>query len=102
MPIGPDLSRPAAITDVQDAVSDVVHGSVMSRSKQGNARLLDDIAEELHDFARGKRVEVGRWFVGDDETRSMHEGTSQSYPLLLAAGEFQAPVMGANAQPDHL
>jgi hypothetical protein len=74
----------------------------MSRSKQSNARLLDDIAEELHDFACGQRVEVGRWFVGDDEPWSMHEGTSQGYPLLLAAGEFQAPVMGASAQPDHL
>ena len=67
----------------------------MGGDEQGNACLLNDIAEELHDIACGLRVEVTGWFVGDDKTRCMHEGASEGHPLLFAAREFQATMMGS-------
>ena len=85
---------------MQDAVGGIVDGGVVGRDEQGNAGLLDDVAEELRDFARRLRIEVAGGFVGDDDAWAMDKGASQSHTLLLAAGKFQPPMVGAVNQPN--
>lgn len=81
---------------MQDAISRVIDGGIVSGDEQGDTCLPDDVLEKLDNLARGLRVEVAGWLIGDHKTRRMHERPRQGHALLLTAGEFQAAVMGAH------
>src|SRR5215213_4547865 len=47
-----------------------------------------DAVEELHDSHAGRRVEISRGFVGDENHWPVHEGSGDRHPLLFAAGQL--------------
>ena len=65
---------------VEDAV-------VMRDDEHSPLRCHGGAGEQLHDRLASLVVERCGGFIADDESRLMHEHTSQSHTLLLAAGE---------------
>src|ERR1700674_1233877 len=60
----------------------------MGRHHDGRSPRVD-AQKELHDLPGGGGIEVAGWFVGDDETRSVHERPGDRDALLLATGKVR-------------
>ena len=65
------------------------------------ASVLDcELAEQPGDLAAVAGIEVGRRFVGEDDTRIVREGAGDRHPLLLAARKLvgtEVQAIGAGA-----
>jgi len=57
-------------------------------------------AQEIHDVARGRGVEVPRGLVGQDQARAAHQCARDRDPLLLPAGELARQTVGGVGETD--
>lgn len=54
--------------------------------------------DEFKNVAGSRLVQVARGFIRQQHTGTVHQGSCQSYPLLLPAREFARPVIAAVCQ----
>ena len=60
------------------------------------------VSQEAQDPFDLDVIEVGRWFVRQDQRRIVHERAGDRHPLLLPSGHLRRTVMSALAEPDEL
>ena len=70
--------------DHHDGLADVVHRG----------------ADQLEELGRGRRVEVARRLVGEDQLGPGDHRPGRGDPLLLAAGQLRGPVPQAVADAE--
>ena len=61
---------------------------LMQRDQDGDAVAPVHVGQDVHDAARGIRIERGDRLVGDEELGALHEGAGDGGALLLAAGKL--------------
>ncbi len=99
---GDALVGDAAVADVDDAIGPLGRGGVVADDEGGAARLAHELGDQREHVARGRRVELARRLVGDQERGPARERRAQRDPLLLAAGELARMRVAAVAEPDAL
>lgn len=72
----------------------------MGDEDEGCARLAVEAEQHVHDGSAGGSIEVARGLIGQEDLRTVDEGTGKSDPLLLAAGELRRVVIKTITKPD--
>ena len=68
---------------------------IVRRNHESRLPFSANRAEQFNNFLAGMRVEIARWFVGQNQLRLIDEGTSDGNPLLFAAGKLVRLVLHA-------
>src|SRR5215510_16111619 len=50
--------------------------------------LLVELAEQLHDFARLRRMQIPGWLIGQEQRGLVNHGARNAHELLLPAGKL--------------
>ena len=82
-----------AVLDPDNPVRGFEHLVVVGGSDHGHTQLAAEMAQQLDDFFAGIQIEIGRWFVGQNNGGRVDQGAGDGDALLLAAGEFTGPVV---------
>jgi hypothetical protein len=72
----------------------------MGHDDHGNALLAIELADDVHDFVRGARIEITGWFVGQEHCGLVDKRTCQRNALLLATGQLARRIVSAVCQAD--
>ncbi len=84
------------------AVGDLQRGKVVGDKQDRGVSLVRDRAEQLHDLAAARAVEVPGRLVGEDQPWLAREHACDRDSLALAAGHFRWRVADPLAEPDSL
>lgn len=76
-----------AIVEGENAVGPVEGCVIVGRHEKGRIGVADEVGQEGQDVLSGFEIEVARGLVGKNQERVVHQGASDSHPLLLATGE---------------
>ena len=72
-------------------------GLVVGHQHDGRP-LRVQLVEERRDLPAGRRVEVARRLVGEEEPRRRHQGAGDGGPLRLSPGELRRAMVGAGGE----
>ena len=76
------------------SLSGLIHDHlIMGGEYKGGSCFFVHLAHQLQDILSGLRIEVGSWFVGQDELGLLHQGAGNGHPLLLAAAHFRGTAI---------
>ena len=89
-----------SVAEMDGAVGDLGEGFVVGDNDEGLAELVAQIEEELVEFCLVLGVEGARGLVGEDDGRTVDEGTGHGYALFLTTGEFIG-LMGGTVCQSH-
>ena len=79
------LVADAPVTDVDDAIGPLRRGRVVADDERRPALLARQLGDQVEHLARGRRVELARRLVGDQELRARGDRGAERNSLLLAA-----------------
>ena len=95
----PFVAEDLPITQSDNALGLTSNVHVVGDDDQGHALLVQRLKKRHHLFA-GLGVEGAGRLVGQKDARVVDQGAGNGDPLLLTAGQFIRPVVGAVAQAD--
>ncbi len=96
----PRLHQPAPVHHPHPVAQELHHGQIVGDEQEGEAVLLLEVLEEVHDLGLDGHVQGGDGLVRHQQLRLHGQGPGDGHPLPLAAGELRrVPVQVARVQP---
>ncbi len=96
------LGDRATVGDVDDTVGHAFDELVVGHDDAGRALGADQVAQHIQDRLGGRRVELARRLVGEQQRRARRERDGERDALLLAARELVAEGVATSREPDPL
>ena len=91
-----------AVLDPEDAVGCGEHLMVVGGGDDRHAKLAGEVGHQFDDVFTSLQVQVGGWFVGEDNGGFVREGAGDGNTLLLTTGHFIRAVGKAVTEANHL
>ena len=89
-----------AVAEVNDAVRDVLDGSIMGDDQGRRAETRIRLDQRIKDPHAGLRIERTRRLVAEKHLRTLGNGTGDGDALLLTAGELRRKMAQTPFKPD--
>ncbi len=84
-----------SIAQANDAVGVFKQPHVMRGENKGEPKSAIEAVHQIDELRGVVGVEVGGWFVGQHQSRTMHDCASDGHALTLAAGEQVRAMTGS-------